>query len=547
MAFVHGVVIEGGAHGQADLGGAPAFGSGSLDKFGNAIVQVGDLDGDLVPDLFVGAPDAYGFAGAQSGEVCCRSGADPSKPLGTFYGTTGGERAGFALVRVGDVDGDGVEDVVVGAPTFGGAAGANQGRIFVLSGATFTDIASFTSGESGARFGQVLTAVGDRDGDGIAEFVCGAPYADVLANDAGAVVLMKVTATGFTQLARFDGDESGENLGLAATALPDVDGDGLMDFALASPSWDGPYGFNWGRVRLFSSDASTGFALLNQMTGTANNDLFGWAVAPIGDPTGLTTPRLLVSYIGRGQSGATFAGGASIVDPLSGSELLSAEGTDRNEFLGTSLAAVGDLDLDGIDDFALGAPTFSPPGAYFGGCVDVFSSQAAVAGHATRIYRLAGPAGARFGQWLTPAGDVDGDGLPDLLMGAIGETNPATGSQTGALHVLLGQRPRLVPDRPHYNDFDTLTLNGVGCANLKTFVIIGTALSGHHDFAIDFSSPWIVVNAPDTDSFGNVSVTGSIPDLHGVPTTLYAQAYMRYGNALRHRLLFSEVATININ
>ena len=539
--------IGGVAVGQADLGGKPAFGISNLEKFGSSVAQVGDLDGDSVPDLFVGAPDAFGFAGSQSGYVSCRSGADPTVQLGIYYGSSAGERAGCDLLRVGDVDGDGVEDVLVGAPNFSGAGGPSQGRIFVLSGATFSELATFTTGEAGARFGQTLASAGDRDGDGIAEFLCGAPNADVQVTDGGAVLLMSVNATGFTQLARFDGDEAGENLGLAATALPDLDGDGLEDLVLCSPNWDGPNGFNFGRARLFSSDASLGFPLLNEMTGNASNDLFGYAVAPIGDPGGLSAPRLLVSYIGRSQSGSTLAGGASIVDPQTGSVLLSAAGTNKSEFLGTSLATIGDLDYDGLDDFALGAPAFSPAGAFFGGCVDVFSSQSAGAGQATRLFRLSGLAGQRFGQSLLPSVDVDGDGLPELLMGATGEIDPSNGIQVGALHTLLSQRPRLTPDHDHYNDGDTMVLSGVGYANLATIVVIGTALSGRRDFAIDFSQPWTVFSAPDTDLFGSTALSGVLPDLHGVKTTLYAQTYMPYANARKHKLLFSEVATININ
>jgi FG-GAP repeat protein len=539
--------FRGVALGQADLGGAPAFGIGNLEKFGSSIAQVSDLDGDGVPDLFVGAPDAFGFAGSQAGYVSCRSGADPTVQLGIYYGSSAGERAGCDLVRVGDVDGDGVEDVLVGAPNYAGSAGLNQGRVFVLSGATFSEISTFTTGEAGARFGQTLASVGDRDGDGIAEFLCGAPNADVLVTDGGAVLLMSVNATGFTQLARFDGDEAGENLGQATTGLPDLDGDGLEELVLCSPNWDGPNGFNFGRARVFSSDASSGFPLLNELTGSSSNDLFGYAVAPIGDPGGLAAPRLLVSYIGRSQAGQTLAGGASIVDPLSGSVLLSAAGTNKSEFLGTSVATIGDLDYDGLDDFALGAPAFSPAGAFFGGCVDVFSAQSAGSGQATRLFRLSGIAGQRFGQTLLPAGDVDGDGLPELLMGATGETDPSTGNQVGALHTLLSQRPKLTPDKDHYNDLDTMVLAGVGYANLMTFVVIGTALSGRRDFAIDFSQPWTVVSAPDTDMFGSTAMSGVLPNFNGVKTTLYAQAYMPYANARKHKLLFSEVATININ
>jgi hypothetical protein len=547
LAPLLAAVVGGRAVGQADLGGAPAFGIGGLEKFGSAIAQVGDLDGDLVPDLFVGAPDAYGFAGSLAGAIQCRSGADPTVRLGFYYGSQSGERAGFALAPVGDVDGDGVEDVLVGAPTYSGAAGASQGRVFVLSGASFTEIGSFTSGEAGAFLGQSLASVGDRDGDGISEFLCCAPFADLLVNDGGAVLLMSVNASGFTQLARFDGDEAAENFGLAATALPDLDGDGLMEFALSSPNWDGSLGLNFGRVRIFSSDANSGFPLLNELTGSYSNDLFGYAVAPIGDPNGLAAARLLVSYVGRSQGGTTFAGGASIVDALSGNVLLSAAGTSKSEFLGAAVATVGDLDLDGLDDFALGAPAFSPTGALFGGCVEVFSSQSAGGGQATRLYRFAGEAGERFGQALLPSSDVDGDGLPELLMGATGETDPSTGLQTGALHTLLSQRPRLTPDQVHYGDGQNMVLSCVGYANLTTFVVIGTALSGKRNFAIDFSSPWTIISAPDTDAFGLTSVSGTLPDFHGVTTTLYAQAYLPYANARKHKLLFSEVATISIN
>jgi hypothetical protein len=552
FALFRGVLFATGpcvafASAQADLDGVAAYGAGHLDKFGTAVAVVGDLDGDGVADLVVGAPDADGAAGNESGAVHFRSGADPTVQLGVTFGAHVGERLGTALARIGDVDGDGVEDVAVGAATYNGTAGNMQGRVAVLSGATFAEIVAFSSGESGSEFGQGLASAGDRDGDGVDELLIGAPFADALANDCGAVLLMKVTAGGFTQLARFDGDQVGENAGIAATSLSDLDGDGLRELVVASPDWDGPPGINSGRVRVFSSDAASGFPLLNTLTGIGKNEQFGWAVAPIADPGGAGVERLLATYIGRTQAGVSFAGGGSIYDALTGAELLAAAGSDHNEYLGTSVATVGDLDRDGFEDFALGTPLFSPAGAFLGGCVEAFSSSVAGSTIAERLFRRAGAAGDRLGQSLADAGDVDGDGSPDFLAGASGEQNPATGLDPGAIHVVLGQRPRLAPDQTHYVDLSQMTLRGIAYENLPTFVMFGVALTNAHDFGISFASPWAIVPAGNSDPFGAFSLSGQIPDFQGVALTVYAQALLPYSSARCKRLLFSEVATIAIN
>jgi len=539
--------FAGRAAAQADLAGVAAYGAGHLDKFGSSVVRVGDLDGDGVPDLVVGAPDADGTAGTECGAVHFRSGADPTVELGVAFGANVGERSGYALARLGDVDGDGLEDVAVGAATYNGAAGNMQGRVLILSGATFAEIVSATSGEAGSEFGRALACAGDRDGDGIDELLVGAPFADALAVDGGAAFLIKVTAAGFTLLARFDGDQAGENAGLALAALGDLDGDALRELVVASPDWDGTPGINSGRVQVYSSDSNSGFPLLNTLLGAGKNEQFGWTVAPIVDPAGAGVTRLLATYIGRTQSGNAFVGGGSIYDALIGAELFVAPGTNRNQFLGTSAATVGDLDRDGFEDFALGTPAFSPGGAFFGGCVDVFSSTTAFGPAATRLFRRQGSTGERLGEALADVGDLDGDGCPDFCAGATGEVDPASGLQTGAVHVVLGQRPLLAPDQSHYVDFAMMTLDGVGYGNLPVFFMFGLALSNQPDFGISFASPWTIIPAAPSGPFGDYTLSGQIPDFMGQPTTIYAQALLPYDGAHSKNLLFSEIATLSIN
>jgi len=299
-------------------------------------------------------------------------------------------------------------------------------------------------------------------------------------------------------------------------------------------------------VRVFSSDALNGYPWLNTLSGVFPGDQFGWALAPIGDPGGTATPRLLISFVGRASGSLKYAGGAEIDDVLNGNVLATIAGSDRNEFLGISVASAGDLDRDGRDDFALGAPLFSPAGRFLGGCIDVFSTPAG-GGNATRLFRRSGSAEDRLGQSLAFVGDVDGDGAPDLLAGATGEIDPANGFATGAVHVVRGRRPRFVTDQPHYKDLDPIALDAIAFAGLPAFVMVGTSLSGRNDYLIDFSTPWFLVKAPDADAFGATSLHGTLPDLMGVPITVYAQALLPYAPALHHKTLFSELVTISIN
>ena len=143
-------------------------------EFGLALAGVGDVDGDGVPDLAVGAPE--------QGRVFLFSGATGQR-LRTLNNPTpqAGARFGRALAGVGDVDGDGVPDLTVGAPGQDVEGRDTQGQVFLFSGATGQQLRTLNNPtpQAGARFGRELAGVGDVDGDGVSDLAVGAPFQPV--------------------------------------------------------------------------------------------------------------------------------------------------------------------------------------------------------------------------------------------------------------------------------------------------------------------------------------------------------------------------------
>jgi hypothetical protein len=154
----------------------------ALAHFGLALAGVGDIDGDGVPDLAAGAPYQNVAGQGDRGQVFLFSGASGAR-LRTLNDTVpqAGAYFGFALAGVGDVDGDGVPDLAVGAPNKEVAGQDAQGQVFVFSGASGQLVLTLTkpSPQAQAQFGWTLAGVGDVDGDGVPDLAVGAPFQDV--------------------------------------------------------------------------------------------------------------------------------------------------------------------------------------------------------------------------------------------------------------------------------------------------------------------------------------------------------------------------------
>jgi hypothetical protein len=450
------------------------MGATRFEYTGRSLV-LADVDGDGLTDLVVGA-DAADWTFGDVGEVRIfrgQSGAFfEASPAWTLRGPIGGDRAG-STVGVCDLDGDGFQDVVVGAfvaedrdvedypvslgalqihkgTAFGPDADANPTRYGVLPQGN-----GWTPTEE-LRIGELGMATGDVDGDGRCDVLVGAPFAsldDVTVNR-GLAFLYKGSASDTISSNPHrvytvrDTEEVGSELGRELD-LADVDGDGLDDVILAAPYRDGDGGTNAGWVGVFRASADDGRARNDPyyddeadwfVRGRGGSDYLGRDITTydadgdgildlaIGAPNGQDVDNT-VSNGGQVEvwSGAGIASSPSGTDATDDTPLLAFYGDEGNTYWGQQIALVDDRDGDGWPDLAMIEGQANDDGTDVQRPVFVGS-----AGGETNLSATGGPAGHEHGRSVVLF-DVDDDGTLDLVVGSPEDGDPTFGSATGRL------------------------------------------------------------------------------------------------------------------
>ncbi|WP_035611475.1 FG-GAP-like repeat-containing protein [Haloferula sp. BvORR071] len=259
------------------------------------------------------------------------------------------------------------------------------------------------------QLGATFAAVGDINGDGVTDIAISDPgYATegFPASGAAFIVSGKDGTALRTYLPEFSA--SSQYFGTTLAAL-DADGDGVLDLAVGAPGYAGSIGASAGTVRVFSG--ATG-ALISAGFGTVGSQ-YGVSLANAGDQNGDGKEDLFVgasTYVNGSFRGAVF-----IQSGADGSTLQTLQDNVTFSMFGTSVAAVGDVDGDGKPDLATGTPSYRPTGGTFVGRVVLVRSS-----DYTPVAQLIGttPSG-RMGNNLASAGDANGDGISDLLVGSL--------------------------------------------------------------------------------------------------------------------------------
>jgi hypothetical protein len=371
---------------------------------------------------------------------------EPVKIIREWRGEAAGDQFGWIARNLGDVDGDGITDIVTSAPTHGDHAG----RIYVYSVGSGRLLWS-ADGQPGDELGSGVEGIGDANGDGIPDVAASGP--------SGSGVAYIYSGRDGRILQSFKSTRTDELFGNHISAAGDVDGDGHADLIIGAPGKEGESS-NAGHAYIYSGKDGR---LLLTLSGERLGDAFGSTVAGFSngkerylvvgasragadhhgrvyvygdyagqpkfvvdaDATGNALGAMFVSVLGSMDGGAhnifvsdwtnaakgRSTGRVYLYSGLSGERLLTLTGETAGEGFGTSKSSAGDVDDDGIEDLIVGAWQYSEV-AISAGRAYLYSGRD---GHLIKTFTCRTP-GDTFGFDAVGLGDVDGDGTADLLI-----------------------------------------------------------------------------------------------------------------------------------
>jgi hypothetical protein len=364
--------------------------------------------------------------------------------------------------------------------------------------------------EDSDQFGSAVANIGDLEADGVIDLAAGAPLDDDGGTDRGAVWILFMNDDGTVDIEQKISDTEGnfpaglddsDRFGSAVAELGDLNGDNILDIAVGAPL-DDDGGTDRGAVWILFMNADGTVQFAQKISNTEggfsgileDNDQFGAAIANIGDLNNDLLPEIAVGAIGD-DDGGTDRGAIWILSLAENGTIFSFQkvsdssgefaGTLRDgDFFGSSIAGIGDLDADGIEDIAAGAIGDDDGGADRGAVWALLMNADSTVRFEQKISATNGNFNGglddsdHFGSSVTGLGDINGDGIIDIAAGADGDDDG--GSNRGAVWLMFMER-----DGEIISESKISSVSGNFTGTLTDGTQFGSALANPGDLDLD--------------------------------------------------------------